>query len=291
MTSKENDSRSSTPSKDISKETGKDTPTSSVSSSTSRSRSTPKTTVTATPSSSTANNGASSTSTTSTPNTTINTSSSKESSSKSEEAAEVSKRKRPRLDNSVSVSNDQAAEGCDEQIKCSKMEIKIKIPDELKPWLVDDWEMINRQHKLVDLPAKMTVEQIIEEYCKKSTKSNTSNKEVSVPDVANGILEYFNVMLGSQLLYKVERPQYSEILKQHNGKKMSQIYGSVHLLRLFVKLGSVLAFTTLDDKSIQVLIGHLTDFLKYLSKNITTLFSTSLFVNSTSDYQRSLQSQ
>lgn len=290
MTSKENDSRSSTPSKDISKETGKDTPTSSVSSSTSRSRSTPKTTVTATPSSSTANNGASSTSTTSTPNTTINTSSSnKESSSKSEEAAEVSKRKRPRLDNSVS--NDQAAEGCDEQIKCSKMEIKIKIPDELKPWLVDDWEMINRQHKLVDLPAKMTVEQIIEEYCKKSTKSNTSNKEVSVPDVANGILEYFNVMLGSQLLYKVERPQYSEILKQHNGKKMSQIYGSVHLLRLFVKLGSVLAFTTLDDKSIQVLIGHLTDFLKYLSKNITTLFSTSLFVNSTSDYQRSLQSQ
>lgn len=290
MTSKENDSRSSTPSKDISKETGKDTPTSSFSSSTSRSRSTPKTTVTATPSSSTANNGASSTSTTSTPNTTINTSSSnKESSSKSEEAAEVSKRKRPRLDNSVS--NDQAAEGCDEQIKCSKMEIKIKIPDELKPWLVDDWEMINRQHKLVDLPAKMTVEQIIEEYCKKSTKSNTSNKEVSVPDVANGILEYFNVMLGSQLLYKVERPQYSEILKQHNGKKMSQIYGSVHLLRLFVKLGSVLAFTTLDDKSIQVLIGHLTDFLKYLSKNITTLFSTSLFVNSTSDYQRSLQSQ
>ncbi len=97
------------------------------------------------------------------------------------------------------------------------MEVKIKIPEVLKPWLVDDWDAINRQHKLVDLPAKITVEQIIENYVqyKKTTKSsNNSSKEASVQDISNGILEYFNVMLGSQLLYKIGRLQYADLLRE-----------------------------------------------------------------------------
>jgi hypothetical protein len=171
----------------------------------------------------------------------------------------------------------------------TKVEVRIKIPDDTKAWLVDDWDLITRQKKLFDLPAKYSVDQFLEDYLKqkKGTKG-VSNKDASSPigEVITGIKEYFNVMIGCQLLYKFERPQYEKLLKGNaeNEKPMSSIYGVIHLLRLFTKLGQMMVYTDLEDKDMVSLVAHMQDILKYLAK--TSLFSTQDYQTASPEYHR-----
>ncbi|MBN3284480.1 MO4L1 protein, partial [Polyodon spathula] len=174
-----------------------------------------------------------------------------------------------------------------EETFMNRVEVKVKIPEELKPWLVDDWDLITRQKQLFHLPAKKNVDTVLEDYANyKKSRGNSDNKEFAVNEVVAGIREYFNVMLGTQLLYKFERPQYAEILADHPDAPMSQIYGAPHLLRLFVRIGAMLAYTPLDEKSLALLLNYLQDFLKYLVKNASTLFSASDYEVAPPEYHR-----
>ncbi|KAH8369402.1 hypothetical protein KR009_009663 [Drosophila setifemur] len=178
-----------------------------------------------------------------------------------------------------------------EEAYAAKLEVKIKIPDELKHYLTDDWYAVVREHKLLELPSKVTVQQIAEQYLahKKSVKSTSASKEVAINDVLDGIVEYFNVMLGSQLLYKFERTQYADVMQKHPDTPLSELYGSFHLLRLFVRLGSMLSYSALDQQSMQNLLLHLQDFLKFLVKNSAMYFSMSNFINVDPEYVRNAQ--
>ncbi|XP_028297435.1 mortality factor 4-like protein 1 isoform X1 [Gouania willdenowi] len=174
-----------------------------------------------------------------------------------------------------------------EEMFTNRVEVKVKIPEELKPWLVDDWDLITRQKQLFHLPAKKNVETVLEDYANyKRSKGTSDNKEYAVNEVVSGIREYFNVMLGTQLLYKFERPQYAEILAEHPDVPMSQVYGAPHLLRLFVRIGAMLAYTPLDEKSLALLLSYLQDFLKYLVKNSSSLFSAGDYEVAPPEYHR-----
>lgn len=69
-----------------------------------------------------------------------------------------------------------------------KIEVKIKIPDDLKNRLADDWDLISRQNKLVKLPCEYTVERILQEYLtqKISVKGTTISKETAVTELTGG---------------------------------------------------------------------------------------------------------
>ena len=60
----------------------------------------------------------------------------------------------------------------------ASVEVKVKLPDELKPPLVDDWDLINRQKKLPVIPARTSVDIILADYvrAKTNSKNSTPNK-------------------------------------------------------------------------------------------------------------------
>uniref|UniRef100_H0XHI1 Mortality factor 4-like protein 2 n=1 Tax=Otolemur garnettii TaxID=30611 RepID=H0XHI1_OTOGA len=149
-----------------------------------------------------------------------------------------------------------------------RMEVEVKIPEELKPWLV---HLVTRQKQLFQLPVKENIEAVLEEpaSCKR-WQGDVDSQEYAVNEVVGGIKEYFSVMLGTQLLYKLERPQYAEI---HPDAPTSQVYAAPHLLRLSVRIGAMWACTPLDEQSLTLLLGYLRDFLKYLAKNSASLFT------------------
>ena len=168
-----------------------------------------------------------------------------------------------------------------------KLEIRVSIPQDLRRFLLDDNDFVIRQKQLVPLPKPMekSVKGILEEYTTHRLENPVGLKEGVLEEVTKGISEYFNVMLGTQLLYKFERPQYSDLMKEFPGKPMSEIYGSEHLLRLFVKIGNVLSFANFDEKSLDFVINHIYDFLDWMMKRSDDLFS-SEYESATPEYYR-----
>ncbi|XP_053209928.1 mortality factor 4-like protein 1 [Panonychus citri] len=189
---------------------------------------------------------------------------------------EQSKSKRPKIEPHVEP----------EECYTNKLEIRIKIPDELKPLLMEDWDLIVRQKKLCKLPSSVPVDAILSDYIsiKKSSKLNAA-KEATLIEVTNGFKEYFNVMLGSQLLYKFERSQYQQFIHENKDKEPSSFYGFIHLLRLFARLGGILAYTALDEKEIQLLLSHIHDFLKFMAKSMV-YYSTNDYDFVSTEYQK-----
>jgi mortality factor 4-like protein 1 len=112
-------------------------------------------------------------------------------------------------------------------------DVRIYIPDTVKSLLVDDWENVTRNEMLVPLPRDPNVAKILELFKKESpTKRSDSVEEETFDEIVSGLMLYFDKSLGTLLLYRFEREQYLDIMKEHPDTKPSDIYGAEHLLRL-----------------------------------------------------------
>ena len=115
------------------------------------------------------------------------------------------------------------------------------MPDNLKSLLVDDWENVTKNQQVVALPAKRSVNQILEDYSEAEKPKRTSSADLDVlEEVIMGIKEYFDKALDKILLYRFEREQYRNLRKKWESgsgdfadKGPLDIYGAEHLTRLF----------------------------------------------------------
>lgn len=147
--------------------------------------------------------------------------------------------------------------------------VKIQIPSTLKKQLVDDWEFITQQDKLVKLPRSPTVDDLLTKYLDYRSKKDGMMTD-AVGEILNGLRCYFDKALPIILLYKKERQQYLEAVTDNVSP--SCIYGAEHLLRLFVKLPELLAYVNIEEETLVRLQQKLLDFLKFLQKNQGTFF-------------------
>ena len=168
------------------------------------------------------------------------------------------------------------------------MDVKVVIPQDLRRYLLDDCDFVTRQKQLVPLPKPdaLTVRAITTKY-ENYKEANTDDAKIVglAKEMCRGLNEYFNVLLGSQLLYKFERGQYAELLKNNVGKQLCDLYGAEHLLRMFVKIGRALPYSYLDETSMEFVLAQLHDFLDFVMKNSEDLFEAE-YDNSTPEYQR-----
>jgi mortality factor 4-like protein 1 len=142
-----------------------------------------------------------------------------------------------------------------------------ELPGSLKRQLVDDWEFVTKEQKLVTLPRDVTVAKILNEWLK--TRSGGADR--ASRELVDSLLEYFDALLPTMLLYRFERPQFHELFSapKNEGEKPtpSNVYGAEHLLRMFVKLPYLLNDAKLDAELMKEAAARINDIARYIQKN------------------------
>lgn len=151
-----------------------------------------------------------------------------------------------------------------------QLEAKMAIPEDLKAVLVDDWEMITKHQKLLQVPSPITIDAFLQAY-EKQAPSHLGGEQV-ISEVIAGLKDYFELSIGTLLLYSFERPQFKSIRMRTENASMTSIFGPIHLLRLFVKMPSLLAQVPISEKSLTILKDHFNAMLTFMSSKAETFF-------------------
>jgi len=165
---------------------------------------------------------------------------------------------------------------------------RVDIPEELKYVLISDHNLVCLKKSMFGLPAKTSVSNILSEYAKHAEQKQLENS-LAIVEIMSGLKDLFDATVASQLLYKLEKTQYNEKVKEKNHEP-SQIYGSAHLLRLMVQIGPLLNRSNIDtstETNVTFIENILCDFLLYLEANSSRLFTSKNYTENGESYEES----
>lgn len=166
----------------------------------------------------------------------------------------------------------------------SSYDIMISLRPQLKCLLVDDWEFMTKDHKLVDLEKCTPVKKILDSFYAYKTSTSKMDALDITREAMDGLAIFFDESLSLSLLYRFERLQYSDLLEKDPNVRPSEVYGLEHLLRLLVILPAQISTTTMDAVSINVLMAEVKELLEYIDDNLDGFVGS--YMNASPAYDR-----
>jgi len=144
---------------------------------------------------------------------------------------------------------------------------KIPVPQSLRQILIDDNAAIVGE-KLIGLPCTPTVRTLLGQYLVKTPSLDFESGQI-ILDLAM----LFNSDIGLHLLYREERRQYKEVLKNSKEVQMCDVYGGVHFLRLMVKLPVLMSKANLSEEAIVKIKEVVLGLIAFLEKHKNIFFT------------------
>lgn len=132
-------------------------------------------------------------------------------------------------------------------------QVLIRVNDELKVKLVEDWACVTQKKMLVKLPRTPTVASVLQDYAEQASQKGWCSAPIATQLVSlcrdlrvvvcnsssqlqiERLKVYFRLDLPRKLLYPQERKQYKE-LAASSDLDVCDVYGPEHLLRMFTTL-------------------------------------------------------
>lgn len=150
------------------------------------------------------------------------------------------------------------------------------MPDVLKRHAVDDWEFVTKERKLVPLPRKQTVAMVVEQWAAANAKGGAAAPDRATRELRTSLLEYFDALLPTMLLYSFERPQFEKYFRFESvgGAEVprpSDLYGCEHLIRLLVKLPFLLEDKEIEPEVLKTITVKVNQLMAYIKANGRTL--------------------
>lgn len=150
--------------------------------------------------------------------------------------------------------------------------LRFNLSTSLKRELIAGWEKITREEKLVRLPRSVTVSAVLERFESETrAKARSPEQAEMATEISSGLRAYFDRSLRAVLLYAQERTQ-ADVLLTDDARLPSDVYGAEHLLRLFVKLPTLVPLKDMDADATHLLHVRLQDFLRWLQRNAASSF-------------------